>query len=90
MSPEKETPQHNPPGQPVPVLCHPHCEVLMHICAELPRLQFVAVSTCPVAMHHRRESGMSLSSYPLLGLHKCSTRVSEFQWMAFFLLGEIQ
>ena len=33
------------PGQPVPVLHHPYGEeVLMHICAELHMLQFVAIS----------------------------------------------
>jgi len=36
---------HNPPGQPVPVLLHPHCEeVLTHVCAQLPVLQLVAAS----------------------------------------------
>ena len=38
---------HNPPGQPVPVLRHPHCEEFSsHIGAELPVLQFMAVSLC--------------------------------------------
>jgi len=35
---------HNLPGQPVPVLHHPHCEeVPLHIGAELPMLQFLVV-----------------------------------------------
>ena len=40
---------HNPPGQPVPVLHHPHCEeVPLHIGAELLMLQFMAISPHPV------------------------------------------
>ena len=46
---------HNFPGQPVPVLRHNYCEeVLTYICAELPMLRFVAISPCPIAMHHRK------------------------------------
>jgi len=41
---------HSLSGQPVPVLCHPQSEkVLPHVQKELPLLQFVPVSPCPVA-----------------------------------------
>jgi len=44
---------HNLPGQPVPVLCHPHREeVLPHVQTEHPVLQFVPITPCPVAGHH--------------------------------------
>ena len=44
---------HNLSGQPIPVLCHPYCEeVLTHICAELPMVQFVAISPCPITMRY--------------------------------------
>jgi len=40
---------HNLPGQPVPVLYHPHREeVLPHVQLELPVLQFVPIAPCPV------------------------------------------
>ena len=44
---------HNLPGQPVPVLCHPQREeVLPYVQTELPVLQFVPISPCPVTGHH--------------------------------------
>ena len=44
---------HSLPGQPVPVLRHPHSEkVLPHVQTELPMLQFVLIAPCPVAGHH--------------------------------------
>jgi len=43
---------HSLSGQPAPVLRYPHCEEIpIHICAELPMLQFVAVSPCPITTH---------------------------------------
>jgi len=49
---------HNPSGQPVPVLHHPQSkEVLPHVQMELLMLQFVPIAPCPVAGHHRKESG---------------------------------
>ena len=49
---------HNLPGQPVPVLHHPHHEeVLSHICADLPVLQFMAISPCPVPTECFKEVG---------------------------------
>ena len=40
---------HNLHGQPVLVICHPHWEeVSLHIGAEHPMLQFMAISPCPV------------------------------------------
>ena len=40
---------HDLPGQSYPMLRHHHCEeVPSHIGAELPMLQFMAVSSCPV------------------------------------------
>jgi len=38
---------HNLPGRPVPVLCHPQREVLLHVQTELPMLQFVPIAPCP-------------------------------------------
>lgn len=44
---------HSLPGQPVPVLRHPHCEeVLSHIGAELPVLHLLAIAT-----NHSKEVG---------------------------------
>jgi len=44
---------HNLFGQPIPVLCQPHCgEVPLHIGTELSILQFMAVSPCPVPTDH--------------------------------------
>jgi len=44
---------HNLPGQPVPVLRHPHSEeVLPHVQLGLPMLQFVPIAPCLVAGHH--------------------------------------
>ena len=44
---------HNLPGQPVPVLRHPHREeVLTHIRAKLPVLQLMSVSPRPVSTYH--------------------------------------
>ena len=44
---------HNLPGQPVPVLRHPHREeVLTHIRAKLPMLQLMSVSPRPVSTYH--------------------------------------
>lgn len=43
---------HKPPGQPVPMLRHPYCEVLMHVSVELPMLWFAAISPPPVATHY--------------------------------------
>jgi len=44
---------HNPSGQPLPGLHHPQREkVLPHVQMELPMLQFVPVTPCPVAGHH--------------------------------------
>jgi len=49
---------HSPPGQPVPVLCHPQSkEVLPHVQMELSVLQFVPVAPCLVTGHYWRESG---------------------------------
>ena len=46
-------------GQLVPVLHHPYREeVLTHIFAEHHILQFVAISPCPIAMHHLEKSGL--------------------------------
>ena len=43
----------NLPGQPVPVLRHPHREeVLTHIRAKLPMLQLMPVSPCPDSTYH--------------------------------------
>ena len=40
---------HSLPGQPLPVLRHPRCEeVSSHVGVELPMLQFMDVSPCPV------------------------------------------
>jgi len=44
---------HNLPGQQVPVLRHPQSdEVLSHAYMELPMLQFVPITPCPVTGHH--------------------------------------
>ena len=44
---------HNLPGQPVPVLRHPQREeILPHVQTELPVLQFVPITPCPVTGHH--------------------------------------
>lgn len=56
ISPEKKNTQ--PSWAACSSLCHPHCEeVLMHICAELSILQFVAISACSIATHWWKESG---------------------------------
>jgi len=44
---------HKLPGQPVPVLRHPQSEeVLPGVQTQLPTLQFVPVTPCPLAGHH--------------------------------------
>jgi len=44
---------HSLSGQPDPVLRHPQREeVLPHVQTELPMLQFVPISSCPVTGHH--------------------------------------
>ena len=44
---------HNLPGQPVPVLRHPQREeVPPHVQTELPVLQFVPITPCPVTGHY--------------------------------------
>jgi len=49
---------HSLPRQPVPVLSHPQSEnVLPHFQLELPVPQFVPIAPCPVAGHHRKQSG---------------------------------
>ena len=49
---------HSPWGQPVPVLRHPYCEeVPSHIGAELPMLQFMVISPCPVPTDCWKEVG---------------------------------
>ena len=49
---------HNLPGQPVPVLRHPQREeVLPLVWMELPVLQCVPITPCPVAGHHWKEFG---------------------------------
>ena len=64
VSPEKENPQ--PPWQPVPVLHYPHCEEFpSHIGAELPVVQFMAISPCPVPTDCWREVG-HVSLTPML------------------------
>ena len=65
---------HNIPGQPVPMLRHPQREeVLPHVQMELPVLQFVPISPCPVAGHHRKEFGPILLTPTLqifIGIYK--------------------
>ena len=57
---------HSPSGQPVPVLHHPQSEeILPRVQMELPMLQFVPVAPCPVAGHHRKESGPILLTLTL-------------------------
>jgi len=63
---------HNLPGQPVTVLCHPHCEeVPLHTGAELPMLQFMAISPYLAPIDHREELGHVLLT-PTLSIHDTS------------------
>ena len=49
---------HNLPGQPVPVLGHPHSKkVFSDVQKESPVFQFVPIDSCPVTRHHSKESG---------------------------------
>ena len=44
---------HSLPGQPVPLLWHPHRkEVFSHDSVELPVFQLVPIAPCPVVGHH--------------------------------------
>ena len=55
---------HTLPGQPVPLLWHPHRrDLFSHIEVELPVFQLVPVAPCPVIGHYRKESG------PILKIH---------------------
>ena len=74
---------HNLPGQPVPVLRHPHREeVLPHVQVELPMLQFVPIAPCPVTGHHWKEFGPILLTPTLqifLGIYKVPSQPSLLQ-----------
>jgi len=72
---------YNLPGQPVPVLRHPQSEeVFRHLQTELPLLQFVPIAPCPVAGHHRRESGPVLlrMQVPTISEKSCLSKFSIF------------
>ena len=74
---------HNPSGQPVPVLRHPQSkEVLPHVQMELPMLQFVPISPCPVTGHHWKESGLILLTLTLeifINIYKIPSQSSLLQ-----------
>jgi len=84
---------HNLPGQPVPVLRHPHSEeVLPHVQTELPLLPFVPIAPCPVAGHHWKESGPVLLTPTLqifIGICKRSPLSLLFWSIWVFLCSEI-
>ena len=66
---------HSLPGQPVPVLRHPQSEeVLPHVQVELPKLQFVPISPCPVTGHHWKESGRGGGHQPSVVLKVISAQ----------------
>jgi len=89
---------HNLPGQPVPVLRHPQREaILPHIQMELPVFQFVPIAPCPVAGHHREESGPILVTPTLeifIGIYKVPSQSSllqakQAQFPQPFLIGQM-
>jgi len=89
---------HNLPGQTVPVLRHPQREeVLPHVQTELPMLQFVPVTSCPVAGHHWKEFGPILLTPTLqvfLSIYKDPSQpsllqVKQAQLPQPFLIGEM-
>lgn len=61
---KEDTPQ--PPGQPVPALCHPHStEGLPSAQTDPPVIPFLPIASCLILRHHWQDPGTSLSAASL-------------------------